>query len=47
MRIYLLNAFFRTYKTLTKNGKNVTFSNVINHFLMNAKLRILSDDLNA
>jgi hypothetical protein len=27
--------------------KYVTFFNVINHFLINAKLRILPDDLNA
>jgi hypothetical protein len=27
--------------------KNVTFFNVIKHFLIKAKLRILPDDLNA
>jgi hypothetical protein len=31
----------------TKNGKKLSFFNAFNQFLMNAKLRILPDDLNA
>jgi hypothetical protein len=34
-------------KNLTKTEKNVTFFNAFNHFLIDAKLRILPDDLNA
>jgi hypothetical protein len=39
--------FFKTNKKLSKNRKNITFFNVINLFLIKAKLRILSDDLKA
>jgi hypothetical protein len=34
-------------KSSLKTEKPVTFLNVINHFLINAKLRILPNDLNA
>jgi hypothetical protein len=45
--MHFLKLIKRLNKSPLKTEINVTFFNAFNHFLINAKLRILPDDSNA